>query len=137
MEQTRHTFRKQFGRLDGNSHAWAVLGALRFALASIVVFGHLARFVPADSITNKVFIKIGLLDPVEAVICFLIISGFSIAHSYSSRPDGYFRRRALRIYPLYVVGVLLAIVPFSIPSPIIEIVGASRPQAACRGPVLE
>jgi peptidoglycan/LPS O-acetylase OafA/YrhL len=91
------------------TQCWQILGALRFYLASIVVCGHLVRAVPDEGIINKALLWFGRMDPVAAVIGFLVISGFSIAHSVSTKPAGYYRRRVIRIYPLYLVGVLAAV----------------------------
>jgi peptidoglycan/LPS O-acetylase OafA/YrhL len=91
---------------------WKVLAGLRFYLASIVVCGHLFRFVPDDRFLNRALGNLGALDAVAAVFGFLVISGFSIAHSIKKSPVGFYQRRVLRIYPLYVCGVLASLVPF-------------------------
>jgi peptidoglycan/LPS O-acetylase OafA/YrhL len=95
--------------------AWAALAAMRWVLASIVMMVHLrATFVP----TNEAIDFIVSLGGRAAVIGFFLISGYSIAHSYGERPDGYFRRRFLRIYPLYIVAVLFTqFVVYLVPSP--------------------
>jgi peptidoglycan/LPS O-acetylase OafA/YrhL len=92
--------------------SWKILGGLRFALAMVVLFGHLGRFVPDEGAINKGLLLFDGLGAVAAVFCFLVISGFSIAHSITVAPRGYFRRRMIRIYPLYVISVLLALLPF-------------------------
>ena len=91
---------------------WKVLAGLRFYLAFIVVCGHLFRFAPRDQFLNKALLHLDALDPVAAVFGFLVISGFSIAHSIKKKPVGFYQRRAWRIYPLYVCGVLASLVPF-------------------------
>ena len=86
---------------------WQVLGGLRFVLAMVVVSGHLSWFTPTGRpllLTN--------LGGTSAVLGFLVISGYSIAHSLDRRPQGFYRRRVLRIYPLYAAAVLYATVPF-------------------------
>jgi peptidoglycan/LPS O-acetylase OafA/YrhL len=104
--------------------SWKILGGLRFALAMIVLFGHLARFVPDQDPINKGLLLFGGLGAVAAVFCFLVISGFSIAHSITVAPRGYFRRRMIRIYPLYFFSILLALLPFLFtPSPIRTLAG--------------
>lgn len=88
---------------------WALLAAWRFVLASIVVVFHLqlmwgATFRGSDSI-----IKLGADN---AVLCFLLLSGFSIGHSIKERPQGFVVRRMWRIYPVYLTCLLLSILPF-------------------------
>jgi peptidoglycan/LPS O-acetylase OafA/YrhL len=111
--------------------SWKILGGLRFALAMIVLFGHLVRFVPDQGPINKGLLLFDGLGAVAAVFCFLVISGFSIAHSITVAPRGYFRRRMIRIYPLYFFSVLLALLPFLFtPSPIRTLGGVFElPQA--------
>lgn len=92
---------------------WKVLAGARFALAFVVVCGHLFRFVQPDQIGNKVFLELGSFGAVAAVFGFLVISGFSIAHSITTQPHGFYRRRAWRIYPLYVCGILASLIPFA------------------------
>ena len=81
---------------------WPVLGALRFLLAMWVLFDHTYNFGPADR-AIPVLTRSGLM----AVMCFFVISGFSIHHSIATRPAGYFRRRLLRIFPLNALAVLI------------------------------
>ena len=99
---------------------WKILGGLRFLLAFIVVCGHLFRFAPKDNAINRFFISGAEFDAVAAVICFLIISGFSIAHSIISKPEGFYFRRVVRIYPLYISAMVLTLVPFWFAGPVIQ-----------------
>lgn len=91
---------------DGST--WQVLAGLRFLLAAIVVSGHFVWFADAGHPTQ------GLrpMGPFPAVLGFLFVSGYSIAHSVKLRPAGFYRRRLLRIYPLYLLAMAAAIVPF-------------------------
>src|SRR6185369_5509062 len=52
----------------------------------------------------------------EFVILFFVLSGFSIAHSLSANTDmkAFYVRRAIRLYPPYVLGIIWAIVVFLI-----------------------
>jgi len=88
---------------------------MRWLLASIVMMLHLeGTFVPP----NRVVDFIVSFGGKAAVMGFFLISGYSIAHSYGEKPEGYFRRRFLRIYPLYCVAVLFTqFVVFITPSP--------------------
>ncbi len=104
---------------------WKIQAGLRFSLAFIVVAGHLPRFVPAEGFWNKSLLKMGQFDAVTAVYCFLVISGYSIAHSIHNNPIGYYRRRLLRIYPLYACAILVALVPFLIHGPTIDTLGGT------------
>ena len=83
---------------------WHTLGLMRFLLAGIVVAGHLLWFAPNSSLA----LLLDMFDGKAAVIGFMLISGFSIAASIEARPDGYWKRRFLRIYPLYFFALLLA-----------------------------
>lgn len=50
----------------------------------------------------------------EFVILFFVLSGFSIAHSLSANVDtvGFYKRRLVRLYPTYVIGLVWALVVF-------------------------
>ncbi|WP_207429617.1 acyltransferase [Pedobacter sp. SYSU D00535] len=85
--------------------SWAILAIVRMILASIVCIGHLEYF----TILPKGFTGILLLGGKAAVLGFLLISGFSIGNSYVKSARGYFKRRFLRIYPLYFFSVLFAV----------------------------
>jgi peptidoglycan/LPS O-acetylase OafA/YrhL len=87
-----------------NPSQWAVLALLRFILASIVVACHLGLF--CWNASWVVFLR--SFGPKTAVLCFFVISGYSIAASIQRRPEGFFKRRFWRIYPLYVVGLAIA-----------------------------
>jgi len=88
---------------------WSVLALLRFLLAMIVLSTHWVWFLPL----KYPAIRLNELGGVEAVLSFLVISGYSIAHSITQKSEGFYKRRILRIYPLYVAAVLFSLVPFS------------------------
>jgi len=99
--------------------SWKILGGLRFVLAMIVCLGHLSRFAPDSGLINRGLLRFGSFGATAAVFGFLLISGYSIAHSITISPKGYFKRRMLRIYPLYLLGIGLALLPFTfVPSPV-------------------
>jgi peptidoglycan/LPS O-acetylase OafA/YrhL len=82
---------------------WALLGGMRFFLASIVAATHLHNVFgsrTSEFIGSAAF---------EAIIGFLAISGFSIANSYHRDPMGYLKRRAERILPVYWACIALAL----------------------------
>jgi peptidoglycan/LPS O-acetylase OafA/YrhL len=90
------------------SGKWAWLGAVRFLLAAVVVTTHLDICSDPESAAAR----LSHLTGFTAVLCFFLISGYSISHSIRQRPDGFYRRRFLRIYPIYFAALLLALVPW-------------------------
>jgi peptidoglycan/LPS O-acetylase OafA/YrhL len=102
-----------------------VLAALRFFLAMVVVLGHCCSFVggPTD------WTYIGLwLNQGSAVFGFFIISGYSIAASLDQDPAGFYRRRILRIWPLYLGCIFFGLlVTLRIPHGFIWPTGAQLP----------
>ncbi|MCE0498997.1 MAG: acyltransferase [Methylacidiphilales bacterium] len=110
--------------------AWAALAVMRWVLAGIVLMTHLrATFVPSNAAIDFIV----SLGGKAAVMGFFLISGYSIAHSYGERPDGYFRRRFLRIYPLYLVAVLFTqLVVYLAPSPAVCLDGYAFNSAGFR-----
>ena len=85
---------------------WAILGGTCFLLAMIVAVGHCDGFLPLPrgGWTNAV----ALLNGTAAVYGFLFISGYPIAHSLR-HPKGFYLRRARRIMPLYLAGLLFGL----------------------------
>ncbi len=105
-----------------NEHSpWPVLALLRFALAAIVVSSHLTWFVPGGR--SLPLTGLEPLGALSAVLGFLFVSGYSIAHSVDRRPGRFYRRRILRIYPLYVLAIGLSIVPFLGHGPVAHCLG--------------
>jgi peptidoglycan/LPS O-acetylase OafA/YrhL len=85
---------------------WAVLAALRFFLAASVVVGHFSLFIRLDP---HHIIGNGYLNPGSAVFGFFILSGFSIASSVSRETNGFYGRRFVRIWPLYVACIAFGV----------------------------
>jgi peptidoglycan/LPS O-acetylase OafA/YrhL len=85
-----------------NKSRWAALAGLRFVLATCVVFDHIGFNDPA--VLPYRLIPSGY----TAVVCFLFISGYSIAASLDREREGYYRRRFVRIYPVYLIALFLA-----------------------------
>ncbi len=84
---------------------WGLLGGLRFLLAWIVVSSHVAFYAShVDLITYAT----SFLGQKAAVLGFFLVSGYSFAASLQRNPAHFYRRRLLRIYPLYVVAVVAA-----------------------------
>ncbi|MFL9947265.1 acyltransferase [Paraburkholderia agricolaris] len=88
------------------SSQWAILAALRFFLAAVVALGHFALFVRHDP--THIFGD-AYLNPGSAVFGFFILSGFSIAASVDRESKGFFRRRFLRIWPLYLATIVFGL----------------------------
>lgn len=81
---------------------WPLLGGVRFLLALIVAAAHSTMFANGNALTYRLTSMSGF----AAVLGFLVISGFSIAASYAQQPAGFYRRRARRIVPLYVLAIV-------------------------------
>ena len=77
---------------------WSVLALLRFVLAAVVAMGHLDDHL-----------LLGRLGAFEAVLGFLVISGYSVTVSHAQRPEGFLRRRLRRVYPAYAACLTLAL----------------------------
>jgi peptidoglycan/LPS O-acetylase OafA/YrhL len=95
------------GGAKTQSSEWPVLAAVRFLMALTVVVYHLPVVRTKGGVP--------LLDWLGGLGCicgFLVISGYSIAHSITKQPKGFFRRRAWRIFPVYYATLLLAIAPY-------------------------
>ena len=82
---------------------WSWLALMRFFLALIVAVNHLAGDMPLGPILG-IFPKLGAF---QAIMGFLLISGYSIGESYLNQPHNFFARRAMRIYPVYLAAILL------------------------------
>ncbi|TDD94673.1 acyltransferase family protein [Flavobacterium cellulosilyticum] len=95
---------------------WALLAITRFLLALVVMIsiGHLSDFTSEGSIFN--YLKD--FGGKTAVMVFLMVSGISVGYSYSENKNGFFKRRFLRIYPLYFMAILgTVILQFYVGSP--------------------
>lgn len=88
---------------------WHVLSLMRFVLALIVAASHLRSGEAVGGALNVMVRALGSLGGHAAVISFLLISGFSIAHSLRQQPQGFIRRRFWRIYPVYLIGLLFTL----------------------------
>ncbi|WP_290874711.1 acyltransferase [Aquabacterium sp.] len=85
---------------------WHLLGLVRFFLAMVVLGTHFAYFTADRSWWITLTHDLG---GKAAVLGFLLVSGYSIAASLAAMPKGFYRRRLLRIYPLYISAVLLTL----------------------------
>jgi len=80
---------------------WALLAAVRFVLAGVVAVNHLGDYVPLGALAWVQAVTF------EAILGFLLISGYAIGASYRRSPDGFIGRRVRRIYPVYLLSMAL------------------------------
>lgn len=115
------------GKID-----WNIINALRGLAALYVVINHSRgqlftdAMVYAEKVNPKEtwhwweWLQILVMQHTnlgqEFVILFFVLSGFSIAHSLSLNPPvgGFYLRRAIRLYPTYILGIIWAIIVFLI-----------------------
>jgi peptidoglycan/LPS O-acetylase OafA/YrhL len=89
--------------MNAIAHRYETLDGLRGVAALTVMFGHFGMLLGLFSSPN------GFM----AVDTFFIMSGFVIAHSYGERlsrgmsPWTYLYRRVVRLYPMFIIGLLL------------------------------
>ena len=81
---------------------WSILAALRFFLALVVAVTHLHPFTGSQAGLSW----IASFGAFEAILGFLVISGYSVGGSCVREPDGYLRRRFMRIYPVYFFSIV-------------------------------
>ncbi len=86
---------------------WSILAGVRFILASIVAIGHMA-----DYTTLGYLDCISGLGSFEAILGFLLISGYSISMSYTKQPEGFLVRRIMRLYPIYLTAIAATCLSF-------------------------
>jgi peptidoglycan/LPS O-acetylase OafA/YrhL len=84
---------------------WSILAGVRFLLASVVAVNHLGGYVPLG-----VMGFIPGFGPFEAILGFLLISGYSISVSYAKQPEGFLIRRMKRLYPVYLAAMAVTCV---------------------------
>jgi len=94
-----------------DSAIWPVLAALRLFLAAIVVASHVGQ----SFMTPRPVHILADFGAFDAVICFFVISGYSIAHSLKDGSKGFYMRRVDRIYPLYFFAIVFSTVVFLLP----------------------
>jgi peptidoglycan/LPS O-acetylase OafA/YrhL len=80
---------------------WSVLSLARFLLALEVVLFHVGVVVKPSPMLQS-------FGSLSMVACFFVISGYSIASSLNRNPHAFYLRRAIRIYPLSICGILYA-----------------------------
>ena len=83
---------------------WSALAFARFLLASIVAVNHLAGYCELGALS-----WIPKFGAFEAILGFLLISGYSVTSSYKAKPNGFLARRLFRLYPVYLTSIVLTI----------------------------
>jgi peptidoglycan/LPS O-acetylase OafA/YrhL len=86
---------------------WSILAGVRFLLASIVAISHLNDYAPLGCLGF-----IPLFGAFEAIMGFLLISGYSISASYAKQPTGFLWRRIMRLYPIYLTAMVVTYLAF-------------------------
>jgi peptidoglycan/LPS O-acetylase OafA/YrhL len=87
------------------THVYATLDGLRGVAAMLIAIRHAAPLFPGWELPHSPL----------AVDMFFVISGFVIASAYDHRlaggltPTGFMRLRLIRLYPLYLAGLLLGL----------------------------
>lgn len=109
---------------------WRIIDWMRGLAALGVVFNHSRGFLFSDATAyatnilpkeqwgwwewlNVILLQHSNLGP-EFVILFFVLSGFSIAHSLHNGNDPlpFYKRRLVRLYPPYLLGILWALLAF-------------------------
>jgi len=84
---------------------FSVLGAYRFFLALVVTCGHISTCITPGDWTS-----FGLwLNQASATFGFFVINGFAVATSLSHGDKGFVAWRWGRIYPVYIVNLIMAL----------------------------
>lgn len=96
----------------------AALEVVRALAALLVLMNHLARHV--DGFPQIVLLQMALNYATEAVIVFFVLSGAVITLSQMERPRDiphYIKARFIRIYPIYLIAVLLSVLAILVSNP--------------------
>lgn len=111
---------------------WRIINWLRGLAAFYVVINHSRGFLFSDAVAyaehvnpksnwawwewlQVIIMQFTSLGS-EFVILFFLLSGFSMAHSLRNNPNiwGFYKRRLIRLYPTYLVGLFWAFIVFMI-----------------------
>ncbi len=96
---------------------WSLLAAIRFFLAMIVLFSHWGGYTDFSPLVHhgKSLVNFAhYLGSFAAVIAFFMISGYSIAHSITKKPEKFLLRRIWRIWPTYFFCYFAFVLPLAI-----------------------
>ncbi|MBD2102619.1 acyltransferase [Leptolyngbya sp. FACHB-261] len=107
---------------------WQVITGLRFLLAFFIICEHLKPFIVDPG--HDFFYMARKLTPLGNVIGVILISGYLTAYSIKKNPEGFYKRRLLRLYPLYFCAIIISGLPFALfGSPIHLLNGELKVQA--------
>jgi peptidoglycan/LPS O-acetylase OafA/YrhL len=85
---------------NGNRVQWQILAGLRLCLAVVVVFNHIGPLLNLNELPLWMS-RVKNLGGTEAVYCFFLISGYSIASSLERDSGSFAERRFWRLAPVY------------------------------------
>lgn len=112
------TWRRCFG---ARVSMYRFLGAFRVLLAAMVVVFHLGSLLPDAQRQALMHLEIGT----NAVLVFFAISGYVIASAYANfyqgRPWAFIANRFLRLYPTYIIALLIFILVVHLSDGIVDI----------------
>lgn len=92
----------------GELNHWAILSLTRFYLAFIIFNAHFGLTVSPSAhlmVDHPYYLFGRQLGSLAAILGFLAISGYSIAHSYG-RPENFYGRRVGRVWPSLIFATL-------------------------------
>ncbi|MFB2982224.1 acyltransferase family protein [Microseira sp. BLCC-F43] len=88
---------------------WQIFLGWRFVLVFLISCALLRQFLP--DINDPIY-HLRAFTSVGNAIALLILSGYATASSITKNPEGFYKRRFIRIYPLYLCAILVALLPF-------------------------
>ena len=97
---------------ESNKMNWQVLLGLRFIFVFFITCAQLREFI--HNIDSDFLYNIRKFTAIGNVIALLLLSGYATANSIANNPEGFYKRRFLRIYPLYFCAIVLSLLPFLI-----------------------
>jgi len=90
---------------------WDILSLTRFLLAFVIIVLHLKHLMDIGSLLQW-YLHLGFF---EAILGFLLISGFSIGKSIVGNRENFLVRRIKRIYPVYLATIIFHLAIVSVP----------------------